>query len=85
MVLPSLLSEAEASSKDKFSLLKENITKDMQFIKAKLEERERKAGTDVLGINMLVKEKMEEIYSQIERLKECINQEKTNNVRMPIA
>ena len=41
----------------------------MQFVKVKLDERERKAGTEVLGINLEIKEKMEEIYNQIERLK----------------
>ena len=61
----SLYSEAEASSKDKFSVLKDNITKDMEFVKAKLDERERKAGVDVLGINMEIKDKMEEVNNQI--------------------
>lgn len=70
--------EAEASAKDKFSVLKDAITKDMQLVKSKLEERERKAGTEVLGINLEIKEKMEEIYNQIERLKDCINQDKSN-------
>lgn len=54
----------------------------MQFVKNKLEERERKAGTEVLGINLEIKDTMETIFSQIERLKECINQEKGANVRM---
>lgn len=38
-------SEAEASGKDKFSILRDNITKDIHFVKAKLKEREKKTGT----------------------------------------
>ena len=35
----NLDSEAEKSAKDKFSLLKDNINKDLHFVKKKLEER----------------------------------------------
>lgn len=49
--------EAEADSKDKFLIQKDNINKEMHFIKAKLQERERKTGAEVLGINMEIKDK----------------------------
>ena len=50
--------EAEADSKDKFLIQKENINKEMHFVKGKLQEREMKTSAEVLGINMEIKDKI---------------------------
>ncbi len=52
----------------------------MHWVKAKLTERERKTGAEVIGINMEIKDKMETIFNSIERMRETLNTEKSNNV-----
>lgn len=49
----------------------------MHFIRAKLQERERKTGAEVLGINMEIKDKIESINNQLERMRETINNDKS--------
>lgn len=75
---------AEAENKDKFLLQKEQLNKEMHFIKGKLQEREKKSSSDVLEINMEIKEKFESIFNTLDRMKEAVDIEKTANVMLMI-
>jgi hypothetical protein len=52
----------------------------MHWVQAKLTERERKTGAEVIGINMEIKDKMETILNSIERMREALNTDKSNSV-----
>ena len=43
--------EAEANSKDKFGVIKNNISQNFHEIKAKIAEKEKKRGAEVIRLN----------------------------------
>ena len=47
---------------------KDNVNKELHFVRAKLKEREMKTSAEVLGINMEIKDKIEGIFNQLERM-----------------
>lgn len=71
--------EAESNSRDRFIVIRENINKNFYFIRAKLDERERRKA-DSEQINQQIREKIEEIYNQLERMREAVASEKGANV-----
>jgi hypothetical protein len=61
--------EAEANGRDRFIVIRDQINKNFHFIKSKLEEREKIKDKDASKINSEIREKIEEIYSQLERMR----------------
>jgi len=57
--------EAEVNNRDRFIVIREQVNKNFHFIRTKLEERERRRGQDATVINSELREKIEEIYSQL--------------------
>jgi hypothetical protein len=76
----SLNVEAEANTRDRFLIIKDNINKNFFYIKTKLDERERKRG-DAQQINADIRLKIQEIYNQLERMRETVASEKGTNVQ----
>ena len=74
-----LMIEAEATSRDRFLIIKDNINKNFYYVKAKLEQRERRRG-DAHQINAEIQEKVEEIYNQLDRMRQSVASEKNMNV-----
>ncbi len=64
--------EAEANNRDRFIVIRDNINKNFHFIRTKLEEREKRKGHDASNINAEIREKIEEIYNQLERMREAV-------------
>jgi len=75
-----IILEAESNSRDRFIVIRENINKHFHFIRTKLEEREKKKGQDATFINEEIREKIVDIYSQLERMREAVASEKGGNV-----
>ena len=80
MVTLALLLEAEANNRDRFIVIREHINKNFHFIRSKLEERERKRGQDATVLNSEIREKIEEIYNQLERMREAVTADKNASV-----
>lgn len=72
--------EAEANGRDRFIVIRDQVNKNFHFIKSKLEEREKIKDKDASKINSEIREKIEEIYSQLERMREAVSAEKGVNV-----